>query len=359
MDRVPAEIWTAILSFACLDSGATGRILSRVSKFIRAASAPVRWQSLHIHGPRQVVAFHARLLRAPPHLRRVRYLFLSSAAAADRGGRPLSEKRRQQKPHSPAEFRQRVSDAQLIKTCFEILVHVAESVEIMYLDISLSHLSDMPPHSIQFPLLKELTSASLPPHYGLPSAGGGAPADTLCPQLHRWHFIGCPFSIGMALSDHASADALLTIGTSKPLFSAIAVIAPALTHLRFSNLLGERWFPAELKGALAVDLPEPCPPPRVLHSYRTIGKLPASIKNVYVKLAAPPETGGSYHTLRRELEALSGRLEALSRADNRVVLLQPNPPGRQTRCTPRDLVERLNCSDDCWSLHGRILSNYN
>ncbi|KAF7973427.1 hypothetical protein HWV62_15108 [Athelia sp. TMB] len=351
MNRVPAEIWTTIFSFACLDSGATGRILSRVSRFIRAASAPVRWQSLHIHGPRKVVAFHARLLHTPPHLRRVRYLFLSSAAAADRGGRSSSEKGRQQKPHSPAEFRRRVSDAQLIKTCFEILVHVAESVEIMYLDISLSHLSEMPPRSIHFPLLRELTSASLPPHYSLPSACGGSPTTTLCPQLRRWHLTECPFSIGMALSDHASADGLLAIGTSTALFPAIAAIAPALAQLRFSNLLEERWFPAALQGALAAER-DP------LHAYPTSGKLLASIKSVYVELAAPPESGDSYHTRRRGLEVLRGRLEALSRADSRVVLLQPSHPDCQTRCTPRALFDRLNGSDDCWSPCDRISSNH-
>ncbi|KAF7981950.1 hypothetical protein HWV62_30741 [Athelia sp. TMB] len=355
MNRVPAEIWTTIFSFACLDSGATGRILSRVSKFIRDASAPVRWQSLHIHGPRKVVAFHARLLRTPPHLRRVRYLFLSSAAAADQGGRSSSEKGRQQKPHSPPEFRRRVSDAQLIKACFEILVHVAESVEIMYLDISLSHLSEMPPRSIHFPLLRELTSASLPPHYGVPSAGGGAPIAALCPQLRRWHLTECPFSVGMALSDHASADGLLTIGTSTALFPAIAAIAPALAHLRFSNLLEEHWFPAVLQGALAADPPGP---PRVLHAYPASRKLPASIKDVYITLAAPPESGDSYNTRRRGLEILRGRLEALSRADSRVVLLQPSNPDCQTRCTPRALFNRLNGSDDCWSPCDRISSNH-
>ncbi|KZP07850.1 hypothetical protein FIBSPDRAFT_803534, partial [Athelia psychrophila] len=55
MERTPSEIWTKIFAHACTDSGETGRQLSLVSKFIRATSAPVKYQSIATHGPRQII----------------------------------------------------------------------------------------------------------------------------------------------------------------------------------------------------------------------------------------------------------------------------------------------------------------
>ncbi|KZP21339.1 hypothetical protein FIBSPDRAFT_699850, partial [Athelia psychrophila] len=77
MDHTYPEVWTNISGHACTDSGATGRQLSLVSKFIRAASAPVKLQSIAVHGRQQIIAFHRLLLQTPPHLRHIRYLFLS------------------------------------------------------------------------------------------------------------------------------------------------------------------------------------------------------------------------------------------------------------------------------------------
>ncbi|KZP14794.1 hypothetical protein FIBSPDRAFT_796365, partial [Athelia psychrophila] len=77
MDRTPSEIWTNIFAYACTDSGMTARQPSLVSKFIQEASAPVKLQSIAVHGGQQILAFHELLLKTPPHLRQIRYLFLS------------------------------------------------------------------------------------------------------------------------------------------------------------------------------------------------------------------------------------------------------------------------------------------
>ncbi|KZP05550.1 hypothetical protein FIBSPDRAFT_695374, partial [Athelia psychrophila] len=77
MDRAPSEIWTEIFSHACVDSGLTGRSLSLVSKFIRAESAIMKLQSISVHGPQQIIAFHQLLLQTTPHHRHIRYLLLS------------------------------------------------------------------------------------------------------------------------------------------------------------------------------------------------------------------------------------------------------------------------------------------
>ncbi|KZP05551.1 hypothetical protein FIBSPDRAFT_702196, partial [Athelia psychrophila] len=77
MDCVPTEIWTKIFSHACTDSGLTGCSLALVSRFFRAASEPVKLQSIALSGPRRIIDFESTLCAIPAHLRRVRYLFLS------------------------------------------------------------------------------------------------------------------------------------------------------------------------------------------------------------------------------------------------------------------------------------------
>ncbi|THU80947.1 hypothetical protein K435DRAFT_694612, partial [Dendrothele bispora CBS 962.96] len=54
---LPPELWTHIWSFACTDDGATGRVLSQVSRHVYATSAPVRLQSITLTGLRDLLAF--------------------------------------------------------------------------------------------------------------------------------------------------------------------------------------------------------------------------------------------------------------------------------------------------------------
>src|ERR1700729_2592940 len=78
MDTLPPELCTRIALFACRDTGYTGRSLSIVSKYVRETSQAAKFQTIAIHGSNQIIAFAALLERPRPHLRCVRYLFLSS-----------------------------------------------------------------------------------------------------------------------------------------------------------------------------------------------------------------------------------------------------------------------------------------
>jgi hypothetical protein len=63
MDHLPVEILEPIFRSACTDDGSTGCALSSVSRYVRAASAPVRYQSVALRGARQICAFLALLDR--------------------------------------------------------------------------------------------------------------------------------------------------------------------------------------------------------------------------------------------------------------------------------------------------------
>lgn len=57
MDALPPELWSHIFALACQDDGTTGRALSAVSKFTRAASCGYRFASVAIRSDKQLAAF--------------------------------------------------------------------------------------------------------------------------------------------------------------------------------------------------------------------------------------------------------------------------------------------------------------
>jgi hypothetical protein len=59
MNCLPSEIWYHIFAYACSDGGRTGCALAAVSRNIRDASAPTRYQSIALSGARQIRAFIA------------------------------------------------------------------------------------------------------------------------------------------------------------------------------------------------------------------------------------------------------------------------------------------------------------
>ncbi|KAF7969529.1 hypothetical protein HWV62_26969, partial [Athelia sp. TMB] len=168
MDRTPPEIWARISSHACTDAGATGRSLSRVSKGIRDASAPFKLQSISICGKQQAAAFQDILLRTPPQLRRVRYLYLSThKAASDKfnmAGKLRQLGRRTMWDQLVKDKRGQAEQQQ--QTCIvlnRILQMTAEWVEILYLDDDdLFRVGDSP--LVNFPRLEELACGSFPIH---------------------------------------------------------------------------------------------------------------------------------------------------------------------------------------------------
>ncbi|KAF7969530.1 hypothetical protein HWV62_26971 [Athelia sp. TMB] len=346
MDLVPPEIWTRILSHACTDAGETGRSLSLVSKFIQNASARVKLQSLAAHGPQQVFALEDLLRRTPPHLRRVRNLYLSHTSfpssthlSTETGHPSLPEGN-----YRDARLKQAAEKKKLAAACCRIFQVVAESIEVLYLDgRGTFDFGDSPP--IIFPRLKELTSNGLP--FRESSGDRGTMSRTgVFPKLHRWHLMTYP-------------------RRSKPdPFTSITTLAPAITHLRFSNLEQEPFFPSDLKVALNIAVPwQPSSHARTRSSrvgfhppISPIGRLPSSIQYVYVKPAAPPTPGGMCGTPVLSYRSLIGGLEVLRKSDSRIVLLPSYDSYWEARCTSSDWEDRINGGDGCWSLREQITS---
>src|ERR1700727_938778 len=77
LERLPPEICRCIFSNACTDDGYTGRSLSLVSRYIHAASKPVRLQCICVRGLRQMQAFATALENMAPEFRRVHDLCIT------------------------------------------------------------------------------------------------------------------------------------------------------------------------------------------------------------------------------------------------------------------------------------------
>ena len=74
----PAEIWSYIFSFACMDDGSTGCALQRVSKHFRELSKYSRFTSVCLYRSKDILRFDAAITPLPPNERRVRYLHITS-----------------------------------------------------------------------------------------------------------------------------------------------------------------------------------------------------------------------------------------------------------------------------------------
>ncbi|KAF7968385.1 hypothetical protein HWV62_30655 [Athelia sp. TMB] len=319
MDRVPFEIWATISSHACTDSGSTGRNLSLVSRLIRDASAPVKLQSIAAHGTEQLVALHTLLLTTPAHLRRTRYLFLSEKSlGADSGA----------DNQWPKKEPERIG-----KACCGILVQVQESVEILDIDMS-EYLGDLA-WKISFPRLEELTSDGFPlvpqilkesdvlfeSDLPLPDS---IEITFQWPHLRRWHLTNFPYMWG---------------GCS--VFGTIPIIAPAITHLRFSSLQQEASFGWDLEAALGL----------ATQQSGSTSLLPSTIQQVYVKLAPPPPSDGWCGTSAIAYEGLVDDLENLRNISSQVVLLGVEGPESRIS-TLAHWEDRVAGGEGCWSLRG-------
>jgi hypothetical protein len=65
---LPSDVWDVICSFACMDGGATGCALSRVSHSVRAASGRSRFLTVTLQGWGQIHAFDEGVIQRIPRL---------------------------------------------------------------------------------------------------------------------------------------------------------------------------------------------------------------------------------------------------------------------------------------------------
>ncbi|RPD57289.1 hypothetical protein L226DRAFT_614322 [Lentinus tigrinus ALCF2SS1-7] len=88
MDLLPIELLSSIFSFACTDGGYTGTSLSATSKYLNALSQPYALQSIALYGWPHIVAFSTSLqarnaAQTPPYLRlRCFHLYMTDRSSA-------------------------------------------------------------------------------------------------------------------------------------------------------------------------------------------------------------------------------------------------------------------------------------
>ena len=76
METCPTEIWHEIFAFVCTDSGLNGRSLSLVSKRFHDLSGPLKYQSIAITQWRQLIAFSQTFSQLPDIQKKIKYLFI-------------------------------------------------------------------------------------------------------------------------------------------------------------------------------------------------------------------------------------------------------------------------------------------
>lgn len=349
MDRTPPEVWVRIFSFACLDTGFTGRSLSLVSKYICEVSKPVKFQSIALHGHDQILAFAALLERIPPHLRRVRNLLVSFYWGmkerqerldvaqvnlfAVRGKLEEDEERLEelclQIKELEDEYKQVVEEiwyaegqgnfqGQLKKATSafnSILCNVASTVEILEVDLEIST-------PIALPCLTDLTI-----YADFPLLRDGSPIFQPCHSLRRLH-------LGYDNYQEPSND----------FFGYISSFAPSLTHICFSCLQQNADLPAALGRALRL----PDADAEECHS------LPQTVELVLIK-PDPVPSGGCGNPVIKYSRMMHGCRELQAKDHDRVVLLRPSAnkkPWEQRQITSseqNDWLDAIVGGKGCWN----------
>lgn len=300
MYKAPPEIWAKIFSYACTDTGRTGRSISLTSRAFSQICEPIRLQSVAVFGGCNIMSFRSSLHKLPARLRRVRYLLLSRK-------RPTSL----------------TVDATLEEAIRAVIHLVSDTVEVLELDMrGLQYSINAPP--LCFPRLTDLASDGTYPPLDSPKFPRSADVAHY-PQLRRWHITDSMhyWEIGQ-------------------LFEDISNCVPALTHLRLSQV-----DLAAINNSLNCSANE------------TVDKLPRCIQKIFIQ-PGPLLAGGWVMFTEDYVQILF--LETIkmlnSSLDERFVLLKaansrPEEEGRYTE----NWRSAIYGEEGCWSLHQRFYSN--
>ncbi|KAJ7251406.1 hypothetical protein C8J57DRAFT_674383 [Mycena rebaudengoi] len=317
MNQAPPEICAHIFSFACTDSGYTGRSLSLVSKYFHEVSKPAKLQSIALYGRAQILAFAALLDQTPPHLRTTRALLINESKEEMHAVMTVAYAGVQRiQPQmcitdSPEEVtaRRQEWDAMLAlerakgtayledfgavgaRAVERILQHLSPTLELLDLDLN-QYVGKMLREPLSMPRLVDLTSRCGFPVRAHPAAPLLAPS----PSLRRLHIIEAG------------------VWSARFFEGGISHFAPALTHLRLSQLELQDNVITALEAALGLaELLEP------------VTELPATIELVLLKPSpyegcgcCEPDLAALYYDLlndSRQLRDKDARFVLLSADD--------------------------------------------
>jgi len=300
MNLCPPELHSYICQLACFDDGRTARSLRLVSKYYSEIATPFLYQCLSISGTDSIAHVLGAFEKTLPLMRRVRHLFVSEENPKyprSRNGGPTNAER---------------------DRMIRLVAYAAPTLETLCFVTSPSYGNPAliaRVFRLPFPILRELTVSG---YYPFPSHPGNFPA------LERLHLSGNPNPHG-----------LLQIGR-------LDIACPQLTHLRVSELSAALTFVLELQQAMKGDEHGVFP-----------ARLPKSIQNILVKLAAPfgfSKAPLTWQTFHKEPEMLVA-LEQLTLVgfgaskDSQFVLL---PKSQQAADFREDWLDRLNGREGCW-----------
>ncbi|KAI0773125.1 hypothetical protein BD413DRAFT_433106, partial [Trametes elegans] len=216
MDALPFELHAQIFEFACTDDGSTAHALSLVSRYVRDVSAPYRFQSLVIMGSKQMEKLASRFDVTPPHLRRVRHVFLSDRTCVQREDCKLRPRGEEELDRYEAERALALRVLALITLTVETL-----AVEVSCIPNSTALLGAL--FSMTMPRLTDLSVYGFYPFPHTPRT---------MPRLERLH-----------LSGHPNPNGLFQLG-------ALDAACPSLKDIRISGLVGAVGTAAVLLDAL-------------------------------------------------------------------------------------------------------------
>ncbi|KDQ62122.1 hypothetical protein JAAARDRAFT_30028 [Jaapia argillacea MUCL 33604] len=336
----PPEICERIFSFACLDDGFTGRSLSLVSRYIHDTSVMVRYQSVVVEGFDQICALAFLLEKKKPERRLVRHLFLSHSRTPrprkTSPRDPQSRLRLSSTKGAPAKSEESNDDfplfcqstyEQRIEAATRLCALIGSTVETMTIIMPQSR--DFLPIPVQFPALVELTVYSV---YCTTLPCNQVPQSL--PSLQRLHLVGPYFR--------------------SPEISELALVAPSLTHLRFSGLEREINVPRIVRRILGASATTPTTdPPELQLRHPRIQKI--FIRPRYPIFCGYGPSFGNYCLALENLQELAREFWG----EEEVILLSPDEylestHDEQTREAKRWWRARLEGRIGCWSDSGRL-----
>lgn len=356
----PPEICFKIFSYACLDSGYTGRSLSLVSRYINEASKPFKFQSIAIHGHHQLVAFASLLKKSDSILAalssllwksettkyHIRYLFISSSTRLIPKNNAIQIDTQMQGDDSatgdsitPDPLAQQAALFRLMATgkkipsqnheklgkemagaVHTILKYASDSIEILDAHLSSHTTIHMESNEqIEFPRLKELSTDSAFP---LSVGFRRTPQFSPCLQLR------C-----LRLRDIQLPE----------LFVKMSDLAPNVTHIRFDGLQEDDVFPRKLGVALGILESV------VDHRRPPVAKLPHSVRAIHLAPDSPPPSGWC-GTARASYSSMMMQLGQLHEMDDRFVLLKATAEHAISSVSlEEDWIDRVNGKQGCWA----------
>lgn len=350
-DKLAPEICELIFSFACLDSGYTGRSLSLVSKYISETSKPVKFQSLVLRNLSQVQALASILEKIAPHHRRVRHLCVlcnytqlyntttlrhdetndkTTSSPLHRITSTLSRLRlnlrrdiSRQEIWEPAvvsgtSFSLTIEEMMRL-SLVRILNSVAHSLNVLTISIQTPR-NDVALHgSPSLPHLRELTITYACEYY------------PRVPTRILDTFQQLPALTRLNLARYECGNGPLD------LVRQIQRLAPSLTHVRLPSVVAgwNRWLDMD---AILSSTPT---------GERHRPRLPSTTKKIFIQPPLPPPTIGPARTYYEEtLE----ECRALAMGNDQIVLEWPDPVPWKFDVNEMEWewLERINGGDGCW-----------